>query len=136
MCMMGRHHGPISMAADAAAELGCMHIHVRSSFSGDSQQQRPSPDWTARVQANSAPLLPPIRLRPKPQPSSHCPPSSLAPRTCPYPPLLLPIPRTPYRRLLIFPRGQENNGHYVSVYLDTPEAEDTPPQVWNGVGEM
>ena len=39
------------------------------------------------------------------------------------------------RRLIIFPRGQRDNGKHVSIYLDAPETQfkSTPPQVWNAV---
>ena len=38
------------------------------------------------------------------------------------------------RRLLIFPRGQKDNGKHVSIFLDAPETQfKSPSQVWNAV---
>ena len=33
------------------------------------------------------------------------------------------------RRILVFPRGQKLDGQWLSIYLEAPEAQYTPPQM-------
>ena len=85
---------------------------------------------TPFISSGSPPQAHPAPLTPQGPASPPSHPAPLTPQGPASPPSH-PAPLTLLRRLLVFPRGQKNDGMHVSVYLDAPEAEYTPPQVWH-----